>query len=257
MKKTLLILGVIIIVFLVGLGIYSLINAGVSRVTFSNTQPMYGALSYDDYVARRGSTLKAVDDNFVAMIVEKKGSTKNALGDAYKLAGDYIEAKDFDTAMKRCNQAWLIDHTSYYPYWCYSGVFIFRNDLEQAALHLEKAISMYATSSELYANDYLFLYRDAALVFTNLSDKYLSTDIKNAKKYSAKAIELLSVSLKDKNLSKQFIPVESFMLAVAYFNNGSYDKARSVYDNTTQKYPEVLEMKGVVELNRHLKDKGF
>lgn len=159
--------------------------------------------------------------------------------------------------MKRCNQAWLIEHANFNVDWCYGAVLGSVRDFEQSVLHFEKAISSYSATSEILPADYLPLYRDAAQAYTGLSDKYLSIDDANAKKYASKAIYLLSISLKDKNIPKEVVPMETFMLAVAYFNNSSYSEARKTYDEGMKKYPEYSGVTELKEFDKELKKKGY
>lgn len=224
---------------------------------YPNTKPMYGALNYGDYITNRGSERQKADDSFLKEIIGIDGSTKAAFKDAILQAWSYVVKKDVDTAMKRCNQAWLIDNTNFNVYWCYGSILDLKQDYNQSVLYFDKAISMYSTSTEFYADDYLPLYRDASQAFIHLSIKYLATDPINAKKYAVRAVGLLSESLKDKNLSKKEIPVVMFMLAVAYFDDGSYSDARRIYADYLNEYPEYAKSDVVIKFDEALKNKGF
>ena len=250
------ILAVVILIFMFVGQFINIVSKEFSATNYSDTKPMYGALNYEDYIANRSPELKKADDYFVKEIIATDGSSKAAFKDGILLAISYLSKKDTDTAMKRCNEAWLIDNTNFNVSWCYGLVLDSTKNFEQAAFYFEKALTGYSTSTELYTNDYLPLYRDASQTFIHLSNKYSKSNSIEAKKYAAKAITLLLKSIEDKNLPKKQIPVETFMLSLAYFINGSYSDAR-IYMNKLNAYPEYTKSDEVVMFNEALKNKGF
>jgi len=160
--------------------------------------------------------------------------------------------------MKRCNQAWLIDHTNFNVYWCFGAVLGYKNNFKESAPYLEKALSIYTVSSEIFTNNYLKLSLDASYTFGVIADKYLATDQVNAKKYAGKTIDLLSAVLNDKNLPAEQKPRRSMELAYAYFNYGSHAEARKIYNDALNRYKySEFDTTQLVEFDKSLKEKGF
>lgn len=226
-------------------------------VTFSNTLPMYGATSYKQYVSKRGSEIKSVDEAFITDAT-KNQTREEAVKGVIKLGWSYIIKNDLDTAMMRFNQAWLLDQDNFNVQWGYGAIFGTKGELQKSADYFDKAVANYSEAKAVTPNDYLPLWDDAALSYINLSDSYLKTDDKKAKMYSLKALKLLSDSLVQVDkLPKDIIPQEMFLLAVAYFNHGDYKDARGQYDLAVKQYPQIKDDGSAVLFEKALKEKGF
>lgn len=158
----------------------------------ANEMPMYGFSSYEQYLKERTPAIAQVDDDFVKSIIEKKGSKKAAVDDAASLGWYYLTKKgDPSTAMKRCNQAWLIDQDNFNVYWCYGAILGSAGNFVQSSLYFDMALLKYSRSQEMNPGDYAYLLKEASVSFTGLSDQYLKKgDSANAKKYADKVIEL-------------------------------------------------------------------
>lgn len=68
----------------------------------SNLEPMYGG-------QEKSPECKAADETFVASVKAKAGTREQGSIEMAKLGFDYLSRGDVDTAMKRFNQAWLLD----------------------------------------------------------------------------------------------------------------------------------------------------
>jgi len=53
------------------------------------------------------------------------------------------------------------------------------------------------------------------------------------------------------------IPDELTLLAVAYFNKGSYAESRKIYVSSMKEYPELSKNSDFVGLDKILKQKGY
>jgi hypothetical protein len=69
------------------------------------------------------------DETFVAAIVEKAGSRESAFNITCKKAWEAFYENDLETAIKRFNQAWLIDSTKAEVYWGFGIYLGSQNDL--------------------------------------------------------------------------------------------------------------------------------
>ena len=77
--------------------------SGYSRELSANEQPMYGNKPFTE-------EQKKLNDQVVSEVIKGAGSKQAALERTIKLAWQYFyEKNDPETAMKRFNQAWLID----------------------------------------------------------------------------------------------------------------------------------------------------
>lgn len=86
---------------------------------YTNEKPMYGYSNYEEYISNRTDEIRIIDEkllNSVSEIIKNKSvegvtNIKEATGHSCDLALTYYQKGDKETAMKRYNQAWLIDHT--------------------------------------------------------------------------------------------------------------------------------------------------
>jgi|SRR6185312_247712 len=66
-----------------------------------------------------------------------------------KLGFDYLYRGDINTAMKRFNQAWLLDPKNENAYWGFGAVYFTFNDYDEALKQLEKGLSINPSSSSI------------------------------------------------------------------------------------------------------------
>ena len=130
---------------------------------------MYGG------VTKCTAQLKA-DENFLEQAAldfkSRQEASMSYLDDGWRL----MKQDDYNTAMKRFNQAWLLDDKSPIVYLSFGVLMQKKGDANEAANFLEKA-------TELAANN-----RDVlALISNSYSDLYNAT---KDKKYQKKATEL-------------------------------------------------------------------
>lgn len=78
--------------------------------TSINEQPMYGGVE-------KSEELKKADQKFIDWAVNKYGSREKASVAAADIGWQSFDNNDLDTAMKRFNQAWLLDASNAQCYW--------------------------------------------------------------------------------------------------------------------------------------------
>lgn len=96
--------------------------------------PMYGqpAISRPDF-------LKKADEDFIKDASEAFGSRVVA-SKAWSAQADQFTAKgDFDFAMRRYNQSWLLDPNNYQSYWGFGRVMLQQGKFDEAIQHIEKS----------------------------------------------------------------------------------------------------------------------
>lgn len=80
-----------------------------------NLLPMYGGVNKSEREA-------VADSTYVRQVVKKCGSRDQAFIEAIDVAWNYYYNHDMATAMKRFNQAWLLDSTKGEVYWGFGSI---------------------------------------------------------------------------------------------------------------------------------------
>jgi tetratricopeptide (TPR) repeat protein len=98
--------------------------------------PMYGHPHRE-----KPDHLKAADEKFITAVTAEY--TREEASDHFAAIGwDYASTGDYETAMKRFNQAWLLNPDSYKPYLGFGLLLKQQANLPEAIIHLEKALSV-------------------------------------------------------------------------------------------------------------------
>lgn len=96
--------------------------------------PMYGQPSIP-----RPEILKLADDAFIVSASAGLGSRENA-SKAWAAQGDrFMGEGNFDFAMRRYNQSWLLNPNNFQPYWGFGRVLLEFGKLDEALEHFETA----------------------------------------------------------------------------------------------------------------------
>jgi len=96
--------------------------------------PMYGQPE-----VKRPAFLKQADEDFIQQAAAGLGSREKA-SVAWAMEGDrYLSERSLDFAMRRYNQAWLLDPNSYRPYWGFARVLTEQDKLDEAIKYFERA----------------------------------------------------------------------------------------------------------------------
>ena len=96
--------------------------------------PMYGQPDIE-----RPDILKKADEDFIKKATEGFGNREKA-SQAWWLQGEnYMNEGNFDFAMRRYNQSWLLNPNNYQPYWGFARVLMEQNKFDEALKHLSRA----------------------------------------------------------------------------------------------------------------------
>lgn len=97
--------------------------------------PMYGQPDLP-----RPEALRKADEDFIARASADFHGNLEAASDAWWQQGEEFRAgRNPDYAMRRYNQAWLLNPGSYKPYWGFAQVMLARDKLDEAIKYFEKA----------------------------------------------------------------------------------------------------------------------
>lgn len=100
--------------------------------------PMYGQpqLARSDYLQREDAAFVKQEG------YRYRGDLKRASREWSRQALDILRLGDLDAAMRRLNQAWLLDPANYQVYWGFGQVLVLRDDLAGASHYLEQALNI-------------------------------------------------------------------------------------------------------------------
>ena len=141
----------------------------------------------------------ADDQKFIETVLKSDGTLEKGSEHLISLGFNYLYQGDLKTAMRRFNQAWLVNNKNENSYWGFASVYFMFNDSEEALKQLNKGLAINPKSSNILT--------DIATINTGY---FVS---KNDPKYLQKAIELFNQSYQiDPNNQNTL-----FKLSVAYF----------------------------------------
>lgn len=100
-----------------------------------NLLPMYG------YTEKTEDEKKA-DEEFTNEVTKKYGDRKKASQEIIKVADEFYQRGEIDTAMKRYNQAWLLDNNN-------PNAYIGFGDILKKQGYDKEAVEMYKKAEEL------------------------------------------------------------------------------------------------------------
>ena len=122
--------------------------------------PMYGQPEII-----RADDLKKADEDFIKKVVEGFGTREAASKAWWAQAEKFMQKQDFDFAMRRYNQSWLLNPNNYQPYWGFGRVMLEQGKPTEAIKHLEK-------SKELIDDQYqkVALLADIGTTYTTLAE---------------------------------------------------------------------------------------
>ncbi|MDR2853036.1 MAG: hypothetical protein LBV61_08320 [Burkholderiaceae bacterium] len=96
--------------------------------------PMYGQPAIP-----RPENLKKADEDFINEAVAGLG-TREAASKAWFAQGEeFLQKRNLDFAMRRYNQAWLLNPNNYQPYWGFGRVMLERGKFDEAIDYLERS----------------------------------------------------------------------------------------------------------------------
>lgn len=140
-----------------------------------NLRPEYGNIT-------KSQDEVDVDNKFIETVLKQDTTRKNGSEHLVKLGFTYLYRGDLETAMKRFNQAWLLDPKNENAYWGYAAVYFSFNDINEASKQLDKGLLLNPRSSNIltdkatiymvsYMNDHEINNLDKAIEVFNQSYK--------------------------------------------------------------------------------------
>lgn len=140
--------------------------------------------------------LKAGDEKFIEEVARASGSRERGSVRWVDQGFEFYRADDLAMAMRRFNQAWLLNPNNPDVYWGFASVLMDRNQYCQALNMIELAIAKGPIQPGFWP--------DAALIYTGCGreDSNLAADVRE--RYYAKSDELFAKALADPAVSKGY-----------------------------------------------------
>lgn len=100
-----------------------------------DNKPMYGQPEIP-----RPEQMKKADEWFIKKASRAFGGDREKASIAWMMEGErFIQQRDFYNAMRRYNQAWLLNPDSYLPYWGFGRVLVQQREFDEAINYFEIA----------------------------------------------------------------------------------------------------------------------
>lgn len=116
-----------------------------------NERPMYGG------VEKTPAMLKA-DEKYITAILKEWHTREEGARQVSKVGWKYFSNGDISTAIKRFNQAWLLNDREYSAYWGFALVYVLRDqNVTDAHAMFEKALSLEPNQGNFYVEYGRFL----------------------------------------------------------------------------------------------------
>ncbi len=131
-----------------------------------DTVPMYGQPEIP-----RPDFLKKADEDFVREAVAGLGSREKASHVWWLQGEEFVNKGDLDCAMRRYNQAWLLNPNSYRPYWGFARIRIEQGQYDDSIHYCERA-------KQLIDDDYekVALLTDCGSMYSAKANSLSATD---------------------------------------------------------------------------------
>jgi hypothetical protein len=173
--------------------------------------PMYGQSEF-----AISASLKKENEKFIAQTTSEHGGDRKAASDDYYHQGlKYMKEGNFDYAMRRYNQAWLLNPDGYRPYWGFACIITAQRKYDEAFKYFEKARQMI---NDKYQEAALVL--DMAIAYSNRAHNTNDNPQEQAR-YFDLAIQKCKEST---DIDPTFIaPWE--LWAILLYDYGKYDEA--------------------------------
>jgi tetratricopeptide (TPR) repeat protein len=137
-----------------------------------NLLPMYGEVKKCEQQIQ--------SDKEFLLQSEKQFKSKEKAAELYvSKAWEYFYKDDNDTAMKRFNQAWLLDNTNPQVYWGFGNILGKKKEFEESIKYLKKSIELDPNNAPVYE----CIATSYSQIFLKTKDiKYLNQAIESLKK---------------------------------------------------------------------------
>jgi tetratricopeptide (TPR) repeat protein len=152
------------------------------------------------------------DNKFIATVLKQDTTRKKGSDHLVQLGFNYLYRGDLLTAMRRFNQAWLLNPKNEDAYWGFGSVYFYFNDVNEALKQLDRGLLINPQSSNILtdkATIYIQFYMD-----------------KHDAGYLDKAIETFIRSYKIDHTNQNTL----FKLSAAYYYKNDCVNAWKYYD---------------------------
>lgn len=137
-----------------------------------NLKPMYGGVKKcKEQIDADNDFLKEVDSQFND---RKLASQKYA-----EYGWSYFYENNLETAMKRFNQAWMLDSMNYQTYWGFGNIIGTNKQYKESEQYFKKAVELEKNNAALWD---AYATTSLQLFFVEKNDKYLAEGISHLKK---------------------------------------------------------------------------
>ena len=130
----------------------------VWEMTIKGIEPMY-----DDPDPRRGKSQKELDETLIKLIISQMGSREAAVAERVASAQIYFNSGYPNIAMRKFNQAWLLDPKNAKVYYGFGCILSSRKEFDGAIKMYTEAIELDPEYYEAYANRGLDYFNKQAL----------------------------------------------------------------------------------------------
>lgn len=121
----------------------------------------------------------SIDQKFLSESDEKFENRQDASKQYVEFAWEYFYKSDYETAMKRFNQSWLLDSTNADSYWGFGNLLGVQKDFQKSIILLEKSLKINPSNPTVYEN----LALSYGQLFGETNDKLLlDKSVENLKK---------------------------------------------------------------------------
>jgi len=170
-----------------------------------NLRPEYGNVKKDKAHIEE-------DQKFIQTVLKEDVTNRKGSEHLVQLGFTYLYRGDLETAMRRFNQAWLLDPKNENAYWGFAAIYFAFNDYDEALKQEDKGLVINPNSSNILT--------DKATLYTGL---YMS---KHDINYLNKAIYIFNKSYKIDPTNQNTL----FKLSAAYFYKKDCSNAWKFYD---------------------------
>jgi len=190
-----------------------------------NNSPRFGNI-------KKSQTYIDSDNQFIAEVMKQFGTRQAAAKKSVELGWNYLQRGDDVMAMKRFNQAWILDSTLVDTYWGFGAIMGMRNQLEQSIYFMKRYYDSDPQNERIMVDLSISYLRYALTLKQKGLDKEWSEYTNKGKQLLKKTLALNS---KNANANQQ--------LAITYYHENKLDSSKyyAVIANTLD--PKILNPK--------------
>jgi tetratricopeptide (TPR) repeat protein len=182
---------------------------GYTRPTSGDQLPMYGGMNRE-----AEPSLKEADRQLIEGAIKEFGSRESASAGFANIGFGYYYRNEFDEAMRRFNQAWLLNPRSPDVYWGFASVLHDQQKYCEAKEMIDKALALNPPENRGFYPDAGRMYTLCAISNATLSEKDKERLIEESERLYRKAEEI--------EPDKAYLYLS---WATAYYWRGQYEDA--------------------------------